>query len=130
MAEIGLVGRSRAQVVGAPLGQGVLPDGALVAAPAEVWSSVGARGAIDKNTFDAYYAQATSAAAIHVQEATPYPTPVPLAAIKPAPATPQSFSYLAGEALTQVRRLSGVRFAQLTKSTERVESDQVRQLAL
>lgn len=79
--------------------------GSLTGVPPDVWASVGSSGAIDKNRFDAYYASAPAAIAIRVRAAKRYSTPVPLQAIAPSPAVPQSFSYLDEEVLTQVRRL-------------------------
>jgi predicted transcriptional regulator len=74
----------------------------VIAPPAQVWSSMGRVGAIDRGAFDAYYAGSSTAAAICVKTARRYPAEVTLSAIEPQPAVPQSFSYMSCDLLAQV----------------------------
>jgi predicted transcriptional regulator len=83
--------------------------GAVVAPPAQVWTALGAVGAIDKSAFDAYYAGSETAIAISVKAARRYAVQVTLAAIIPEPAVPQSFTYITEDIVTQVHERAGER---------------------
>ena len=80
-------------------------DRILVASPKDLWGSVSSIGGIDKPAYDAYYADSKNAAGILVSAHHRYATPIPLAALEPQPAVPQSFSYLSEMVLKQLTQL-------------------------
>ena len=62
--------------------------------PREVWRRYGDLGCIDASNFDLYFASADTAYAIRIKTACPYIDALPLSALNPQPAVPQSFAYL------------------------------------
>jgi predicted transcriptional regulator len=82
-------------------------DRTLLSTPRELWESVGRVGGIDVDSYMAYYAGNDSAAGILVSVARRYPRPVALAELDPAPAVPQSFTYISQAQLDRIRGLGG-----------------------
>lgn len=80
-------------------------DRILVTSPRDLWSSFGAIGGITEPAFGAYYASSETAAGILVRAPRRYRSPVPLAALDPQPAVPQSFTYLPEAALQRLHEL-------------------------
>jgi predicted transcriptional regulator len=62
--------------------------------PESIWSAYGAVGIIEYDDFFEYYGDAHQAVAFVVGECIRYEHPRPLAELNPAPAIPQSFSYV------------------------------------
>lgn len=82
-------------------------DRTLVGPPAELWATIGAVGEIDEASYALYFAGSEKAAGIVISCARRYPTGVPLAGLNPEPAVPQSFTYVSGAMLRQIRDLGG-----------------------
>lgn len=66
----------------------------VVAPPAEIWSSYGDVGVIERDAFDRYYSHVTSAVALKIRDAERFATPLRLADLMRIPSPPQSFIYL------------------------------------
>jgi|GEM_PF-196720 predicted transcriptional regulator len=71
--------------------------------PAELWSRFSDVAGIDYDDFRAYYSSTSSAVALRVANPAALERPVPLGALRPVPAVPQSFVYLDASILDQVR---------------------------
>jgi predicted transcriptional regulator len=67
----------------------------VVGAPDAIWDAFGDVGIIDRDSFGDYYASSEHAVAIVVDVAKRYERSQPLSELTPAPAIPQSFSYIA-----------------------------------
>jgi predicted transcriptional regulator len=80
-------------------------DRVLVTSPQELWASVGAVGGITESAFRAYYADSDVAVGLIVKNPRRYPSSVPLNALQPEPAVPQSFSYLPTRAFDDLQQL-------------------------
>jgi len=79
----------------------------VVGAPDAIWEEFGDVGIIDRNSFGDYYASSENAVAIVVDAATRYERSQPLSELTPAPAIPQSFSYIARGASRRERSARG-----------------------
>lgn len=65
--------------------------------PQEIWDQYGAVGVIEEEAFFSYYDGRDTAVAIVVGSAIRLPDPLPLDALVPKPAVPQSFAYMSAE---------------------------------
>ena len=77
----------------------------LYMTPGELWAAAGAVGAIDADAYSSYFARAEMAVGLVVDTPKRYPREVPLAALTPAPAVPQSFCYLSDRQWAQIRHV-------------------------
>lgn len=80
-------------------------DGMVMCTPDQLWSDHGSAGAIDHDDFLRYYAGRENAVGIMVGDRTTFARPVELTELSPAPAAPQSFSYLTSDVALQVLQL-------------------------
>jgi predicted transcriptional regulator len=81
-------------------------DRTLTTSPEELWGAVGSVGVIDEASYTAYFAGFHTATGILVSAPRRYHVAIPLAALDPTPAAPQSVTYLRGSQLAQLRRLA------------------------
>jgi predicted transcriptional regulator len=79
----------------------------LNGSPSELWQAVGADGAIDVESYAAYYSGSVTAVGIVVSGARRYPQTVALAQLTPEPAVPQSYTYVTGHQVELIRDLAG-----------------------
>lgn len=79
----------------------------VVATPAKLWKKYSPVGGIDADGFDAYFAGHERAVGLRVSSSTAYARGVALTELTPAPAVPQSFSYVDSDTLARVRALAG-----------------------
>lgn len=78
----------------------------VVATPAKLWKKFAAVGGIDADGFDAYFAGHERAVGLRVSSSKAYARGVALSELTPAPAVPQSFSYVDSHLLAAVRALA------------------------
>lgn len=83
-------------------------DRIVIASPEALWEVAGSVGGIDKPSYYGYYAASDTAIGILVGVARRYPFGLPLHALNPEPAVPQSFAYLPADQFAQLRELVGV----------------------
>lgn len=62
--------------------------------PSAIWKRYGTVGGISRKEFRKYFNGASTAVAIVVRRANPYPKPKPLTELLPSGCAPQSFQYL------------------------------------
>lgn len=72
-------------------------DGIVEASPKAIWEEYGKVGVIEQGDFFDYYADAPSAVAIVVAEASRFEDPIALEDMDPRPAVPQSFAYISAD---------------------------------
>jgi predicted transcriptional regulator len=72
--------------------------------PAEIWRTYGTEGLIERDAFDAYYAESASAVAIEFLTTWKFEHAVPLREIHDSLTVPQSFMYLELSALSAVAK--------------------------
>jgi predicted transcriptional regulator len=71
--------------------------------PGELWTQFERVAGIEQDAYNAYYEDKDEAVALRVADAIQLERPVRLCALRPAPAVPQSFSYLSDAVLDQLR---------------------------
>ena len=80
-------------------------DRTAEASPRELWREFGAVGGIPRREFLAYYAGHTKGVGFVVKAVERYERPVSLQDLSSSPSVPQSFVYLPGTAVDEIRQL-------------------------
>lgn len=78
-------------------------DGIVHGTPGDLWKTYRGVGCIQIDAYQSYYEGSVRATGIIVGEVWRYRRPMPLSSMQPAPAVPQSFSYVDQAILRQVR---------------------------